>query len=242
MLIAFVGFKDSGKNTAAAALYPYDFTPFSFADALKDTLAAIFCWDRALLEGITEESRAWRERIDPWWAAKLGIPQFTPRWAMTHIGTDVMRRQFHADLWVFNMERRLMLCDGHVAVIDCRYPNEIAMVHQHGGQVIRVERGPEPEWIDLAMTANHAPLGMMRDYARQLLLNQGLHETEFAWLGEPIDATILNNSTIADLHAAVLRVTGRSHGMHPLFSGSVPADEPSWLIEHLGGDDGLPTF
>src|SRR5215475_14081161 len=103
-LIAFVGFKSSGKNTAAQALLPLGYVSLSFADAIKDALAAIFCWDRDLLEGITEESRRWREQIDPWWANALGIPQFTPRWAMTHIGTDLLRHYFHYDLWVHNVE------------------------------------------------------------------------------------------------------------------------------------------
>ena len=75
-LIAFVGFKASGKNTAAAALYPFGFVPLSFADALKDALAAIFCWDRHLLEGITDESRIWRETIDTWWASQARHPSF----------------------------------------------------------------------------------------------------------------------------------------------------------------------
>ena len=42
-LITFVGFKSSGKTTAAHALLADGYHLLSFADALKDALAAIFC-------------------------------------------------------------------------------------------------------------------------------------------------------------------------------------------------------
>src|ERR1044072_7097204 len=166
-LIAFVGFKASGKNTAAAALYQYGYVPLSFADALKDSLAAIFCWDRAMLEGVTEASRAWREQIDAWWAEKLDIPHFTPRWAMKHIGTDVMRRHFNYNLWVHNVERRLLLLDRPVVLVDGRFPNEIILARRYGGRVFRIKRGPDPDWCDLAIAAN-AGVGPAREAIRAL--------------------------------------------------------------------------
>ena len=75
-----------------------------------------------LLEGLTDESREWREQVDLWWVEKLGIPDFTPRWAMMHVGTDVMRQHFHPDIWVYNVERRLQQSDGPVVIIDARFP------------------------------------------------------------------------------------------------------------------------
>ena len=203
-LIAFVGFKASGKNTAAEALYPHSFIPLSFADSLKDALAAIFCWDRDLLEGITVESRAWRERVDPWWAAKLDIPQFSPRWAMMHIGTDVMRRYFNYDLWVHNVERRILLAgEAPIVLIDSRFPNEIALAHRYGGRVIRIKRGADPAWTELAELANLHWSDVVRDHALAQLQELGIHPSEFAWIGSPIDDTISNDGTIADLHAVV---------------------------------------
>lgn len=205
-LIAFIGFKGSGKNTAAAALYDHGFVPFSFADALKDMLASIFCWDRTMLEGITPESRAWREQVDPWWSEKLGIPEFSPRWAMMHIGTEVMRRHFHYDLWVFNVERRIMLLDANkpVVLIDGRFPNEIALAHKFGGRVIRIKRGPDPDWTELATIANTDPAPVLRDHATSLLAARGIHSSEYAWIGGQIDDTIVNDGSIFDLHGAVL--------------------------------------
>lgn len=202
-LIAFVGFKCSGKNTAAAALYPYGFVPISFADALKDTLAAIFCWDRELLEGISNESRMWREHVDSWWAAKLDIPHFTPRWAMMNIGTEVMRRQFHYDLWVFNVERRMMMIEAPIVLTDGRFPNEIALAQRYGGQVVRIRREADPAWMPLANTANFDPRQTERDNARGRLTLAGVHESEYAWVNSAIDHVIENDGTIADLHTKV---------------------------------------
>jgi hypothetical protein len=209
-LIAFVGFKGSGKNTAAAALLPYGFVPLSYADALKDALAAIFCWDRVLLEGVTTESREWRERIDDWWAAKLGIPGFTPRWAMRNVGTEIMRQHFNNDIWMLNVERRLLLIDAPVVLVDSRFPNEIALAHQHNGEVICIERGPNPSWMGTAITANYDPEPMQRHYALSVLAHSNVHESEFAWIGSPIDGTITNNGTVADLHAKVVERCVRS--------------------------------
>ena len=207
-LIAFVGFKASGKNTAAAALYPYGFTPLSFADALKDALAAIFCWSRDLLEGITTESRAWREEVDLWWAAKLDIPHFSPRWAMMNVGTEVMRRHFHYDLWVFNVERRIMALDGPVVLVDSRFPNEIALARRYGGRVIRIKRGADPAWTELAELANLHWSPIVRDHALAQLDLLGVHPSEYAWIGSQIDCIIENDGTIADLHAISERLIG----------------------------------
>ena len=85
-LISLVGFAGAGKDSVGRILVDhYGYRSFSFAESLKDSLASIFCWRRTMLEGKTNESRAWRETVDEWWADKLGIPHFTPRWAMQNI-------------------------------------------------------------------------------------------------------------------------------------------------------------
>ena len=38
----------------------------------------MFGWDREMLEGDTEESRDWREKVDPYWSTETGNP-ITPR-------------------------------------------------------------------------------------------------------------------------------------------------------------------
>lgn len=204
-LVALVGFKSSGKNTAAIPLLAHDYVSLSFADSLKDALASIFCWDRDMLEGITLESRAWREEVDTWWAEKLGIPHFTPRWAMMNFGTDMMRRHFHESIWILNVQRKIMSINKSVVLVDCRFTNEILMAKQLNGMIVRIKRGPEPDWIDIA---RHANIGSEIHLSK--LKELGIHESEFNWLGTPfqgpaLDATIENDGTIQELHAKVLQ-------------------------------------
>lgn len=203
-LVAFVGFKSSGKNTAAEALLPYDYVPISFADALKDALATIFCWDRDLLEGITRESRIWREQVDVWWATKLDIPTFTPRWAMQNFGTEVMRHHFHKLIWVYNVERRILNIDQSVALIDARFPNEIALARSYGGKIIRIRRGPDPVWMDVAEAANYAAANDLDRPAHAVKLAElGIHPSEYAWIGSQMDTIIENDGSIALLQERV---------------------------------------
>lgn len=198
--VILVGFAGSGKNTVGEYLVDkYGYVGLSFADALKDSVAAIFCWERQLLEGNTPESREWREQVDTWWAEKLGIPDFTPRWMLRNFGTEIMRRHFNTNIWISNVERRILdLGDKPIVVFDGRFRNEIAMMDRMGGTSIRVRRGPEPEWFDLAQAANSDFLHAPECFAA--LDKMGIHESEFGWIGTPIKHTIDNESSIEELH------------------------------------------
>ena len=90
-IVGICGLIGNGKDTAAGFLLDEGFTQISFAGVLKDIVALIFDWDRELLEGHSDESRIWRETVDKWWANRLDIHDFTPRKALTMIGTDTMR-------------------------------------------------------------------------------------------------------------------------------------------------------
>jgi len=72
LIVGLVGFKGSGKDTAANIFVSRGFTKDSFAAPIKDAVAQIFSWDRELIEGATEESRAWREIPDSYWSAAFG--------------------------------------------------------------------------------------------------------------------------------------------------------------------------
>ena len=61
MIIGLLGFAGSGKGTVADILVSKGFKKESFADPVKDAVAAIFGWERSLLEGDTDESRIFRE-------------------------------------------------------------------------------------------------------------------------------------------------------------------------------------
>jgi hypothetical protein len=200
-LVGFVGFQNSGKNTAALPLEELGYIPISFADSLKDCLSAIFQWPREMIQGTTPESRAWREQVDPWWADRLGIPDFTPRMAMQRVGTEALRRHFNQDIWVASVEKKLD-AGGKFVFTDLRYPNEIDLITSRGGKIIRIKKGPEPEWFDLAKRLNQT-LHPMDSHEIMMETYPEVHETEYAWIGSPMEI-IENDSTIEVLHQRVL--------------------------------------
>lgn len=196
-LIGLIGLKGSGKNTVGQYFVDnHGYTAVSFADCLKDCLSAIFGWDREMLEGATADSREWRETVDEWWAEKLGIPDFTPRKAMTSFGTDVMRNHFHESIWLLTVERKIATIDGPVIITDVRMPNELAMVYKMKGKIYRITRGDDPVWAPTALLARngdtHSKLSMIS------LFN--VHESEWLLYGEEVDGVITNDTNLDDLY------------------------------------------
>jgi hypothetical protein len=201
MIIGFVGFIGSGKDTAADYLVNFHgFRRDSFANTLKDAVACVFGWDRTLLEGRTSEARAWREQVDPWWAERLSMPKLTPRWVLQHWGTEVCRAAFHDDIWIASLENKMRKTGDNIVISDVRFPNEINAIHNAGGIVIRIKRGPEPEWYDSAVSFNKGPNGNATWALSQRKLEQlKIHASETAWVGGNIDYAIANDTTIDDL-------------------------------------------
>lgn len=190
MIIGICGFQGSGKDTIADYLQNiYGFKRDSFAATLKDAVAAVFGWDRELLEGRTKESRAWREQVDPWWAKRLGMPDLTPRLVLQKWGTEVARKSWHDDTWIASLENKLSRTQDDIVITDVRFPNEIRAVKDAGGIVIRVVRGPEPDWYSTALGAN---AGILPD--QELLKQLGIHPSETAWIGTKFDAVLDNNA------------------------------------------------
>ena len=204
-LVSLVGFKGSGKDSAGRHLVEnHGFVNFSFAESLKDALASIFCWERAMLEGDAPESREWRETVDQWWSERLEIPNFTPRLAMQLVGTNVFRQHFNLDIWILNIERKLSLLpqDAKVVLIDGRFPNELDLGRKYGAKVVRVRRGDEPEWFDEAVWINANPTHA--DWQTRFdALNEKVHVSEWAWIGEKIDHTIENDGSLEDLYTNI---------------------------------------
>ncbi len=198
MIIGVCGLIGSGKDTIADYLVNiHEFRRDSFAATLKDAVAAVFGWDRTMLEGRTRSSREWREQPDTWWSDRLGR-DITPRWILQWWGTEVCRRGFHDDIWIASLENKLRHSEDDVVISDCRFPNEIAAIRAQGGYVIRVVRGPEPAWYAVAQSAN---LGI--DGAAQMLESMGIHASETAWIGTDFDCVIQNNGSLDDLYQQI---------------------------------------
>jgi hypothetical protein len=207
MIIGFVGFIGSGKDTAADYLVNFHgFRRDSFANTLKDAVANVFGLDRTLLEGRTSEARAWREEVDTWWAERLNMPNLTPRWVLQYWGTEVCRQGFHDDIWIASVENKMRKTTDNIVISDVRFPNEIKAIHNAGGIVVRVQRGVMPHWYDVAIQANKGS-----ESAQNFLKKEGIHASETAWVGGDIDHVIDNNTTIDDLFAQIKELLSTQH-------------------------------
>lgn len=185
----------------------------------------VFGWDRTMLEGRTKQAREWREQVDPWWAERLNMPNLTPRWVLQYWGTEVCRKSFHDDIWIAALENKLRNSKDDIVISDCRFPNEIKSIKDAGGIVVRVVRGPEPEWYDAAVSANKGPDGNVTwSTSRVRLERAGIHASETAWVGTNFDFVLDNNTSIDDLYAQVKNLVS-----DPLDANELPLYE-----EHAG--------
>ena len=168
-IIALCGFEGSGKDTVANYMVEkYGYTKISFAKILKDVVSILFDWDRQLLEGETNESRIWRETIDEWWSKELNIPNFTPRYALKFIATDLFRQYFNDKIWLLALKRQIDKYD-KIVISDCRFKNEFEFVNSIGGDIFHIQRHV-PSWF------NNYKSGLNVDEINSL------HVSQYEWI------------------------------------------------------------
>lgn len=198
-IIAICGFIGAGKDTVADYLVNFHgYRRESFANSLKDAVGVVFGWDREMLEGRTKASREWRETRDEWWSARLK-QNITPRWVLQYWGTEVVRKGFHDDMWVASLEHRLLSSKDDIVITDCRFPNEITALKNIGATVLRVKRGPEPEWYNAAEKYNKGIREVGWALSREELTQHNVHASEYSWVGSDFDHVLDNNSTVDSL-------------------------------------------
>jgi hypothetical protein len=167
----------------------YGYTKISFADKLKDGVAEVFGWDRQMLEGDTDESRAWREQKDDFWSQETGRI-ISPRLVLQEFGTDCMRNGFDDGIWVSLVKKTIVQNPGVNFVIpDVRFENEANMIKSIYGEVWRVRRGPDPVWFRMYQDIGVEP--------------KDVHKSEWAWANVLFNHVIDNGGTFDMLKSQV---------------------------------------
>ena len=195
MIIGLCGNQGSGKDTVANILVSeYGFIKLTFASTLKDIVAILFSWQRDLLEGLTEESRLWRETTDDFWSEKLSIPSFTPRKALQMIGTDLFRIHFNNDIWTNIVENKIgvMLKNNpktNIVISDCRFTNEFNLIKQ--------------------FTDSHIIM-ILRE--KNISTNKIYHSSETEWVNYNFDTILQNDNSIDDLKSNLKSLLGSKFG------------------------------
>jgi hypothetical protein len=107
-------------------------------------------------------------------------------------------------MWVASLENRLLKSTDDIVITDCRFTNEIKAVKKIGGQVIRVTRGPEPDWYEDAKSMNKgASRNMSWALSKHRIEELDIHASEYSWVGSKFDAVLDNNGTMDDLYTQV---------------------------------------
>jgi hypothetical protein len=176
LIVGLSGYARSGKNTAADALIQRGWRQAGYADKLKEFLYQV----NPLIPGYFGAGNLrLRQLVDStgWDYAKTKYPEV--RSLLQRTGTEAGRRVLGDDVWV-----EALYADHHDAaglvVTDVRFPNEAEAVAKRGGVMIRVER---------------PGVGPTKDkYGRA-------HISETALDDWPFDHVLVNDGSVADLHA-----------------------------------------
>lgn len=206
-IIALMGNKGAGKDTVAKYInrnnVVYDnVVIMSFADALKDAVSAIFNFRRDLLEGLTDESRKWRETEIPYLSDVMHT-RVTPRYLLQQIGTNILRKHLYNDIWVDSVLVKIRLLEDLASknrqrnlyvITDCRFANEIFKLQSSGNNVKYVEvdrRSRNSQVYNLAYKFNNTMNPFIRLYCLYKL--RKVHRSEWDWIGVVKDPILIYN-------------------------------------------------
>lgn len=140
MLIGVLGRKGSGKDTVSDyILEKFNFEKMILAEPLKNACKELFNFSDEQLYGNLKET------IDPQWGV-------SPRKVLQWLGTDVIRNRINElnpdignNFWIMLLKIKYLKKLNNnknikVIVSDVRFQNEIDIIHQLGGRVIKLTR------------------------------------------------------------------------------------------------------
>lgn len=142
-LVGLVGLKQSGKTTASRFFQNHGFTCIPFASVIKDMLLAF---------GLSEAQLFGDQKEVP---SDILCGQ-TPRFTMQTLGTEWGRSIIGNDIWLNAWENK-MSQHPKVVVDDARFHNEVGLVQDLGGTIIRVTRDAAGQNGDLHVSEVNIP-------------------------------------------------------------------------------------
>ena len=133
-IIAFAGFKGSGKSEATNLLIAKGYTDIKMAAPVKAMLAELWRYNN-----ISEEDIFRRLEGDLKEVADVFLEGKSPRFAMQMLGTE-WRNLFSERLWVNMWLRKVEVSSTNVVCSDVRFPAEVETLHSLGGKLIWIHR------------------------------------------------------------------------------------------------------
>lgn len=135
MIIAFAGYKNSGKSTATATLLELGFVDVKMAAPLKQMLTAMYYYCGLTYEQTNRRLEGdLKEQPDDWLMGK------TPRHAMQQLGTE-WRNSIDPLLWIPMWKRRVQaLKPTNITCSDIRFATEVAALRATGGRLVWIDR------------------------------------------------------------------------------------------------------
>lgn len=137
MIIGLSGYAQTGKDTIAKYLIDnYGYRRIAFADPLRE---ALYNLDPIISDIPEVPGVSLANAVDNlgWELLKQGSPQ--TRNLLQRMGTEVGRKMFGTDFWVYQAFKNV-LSDDKIVFTDVRFPNEYAHIKSHFGKVFRVEK------------------------------------------------------------------------------------------------------
>jgi dephospho-CoA kinase len=177
-IIGIAGKKFNGKDTTASYLINnHKYEKIAFADALKEACKCIFGFTDEQLYGNKKED------IDEYW-------NIEPRKIFQYVGTDLFRNQLKEimpfidhNIWVHVVKKKILDRlkidpECKIVITDVRFENEVDMVKELGGCIIRVSRD-------------------------SVNIKNDIHESEQQIDKLIVDYNISNNGTIEELYEKI---------------------------------------
>ena len=151
-LIGLSGKRGSGKNTVATMMQEANhlYQEFGFANKLKYIASQLTGggYDMYSQQGKTEHI--------PEWGMTVGE-------LLQRLGTDAIRNGLHQQAWVLACFADIGE-ESYAIITDCRFPNEVAAIHERGGIVLRIEGDPLKQQGDGSRDDTHVSETALDDY------------------------------------------------------------------------------